>query len=712
MTRKEIADQEFLSKLDEIIHSNMHDEDFRVPQLAEELGMSRHTLHRKLIEVTKLSTSQYIRQVRLKAARKLLREKSMSVSEIAFKVGFSSPVYFSKCFHEYFGYPPSQIGLREEDSIIGSFAKSTKRRRAVYFLFFSLATLTLLLFGLMIPLKNYFNKSEKSIVVLLPSIIGQDSTDIPLISGSVEAVINNLCLVRDLTVHPMSTSRKYRGSNLSGADIGKELNANYVVETDGAILDDRLQLNVKLIDVEDGTQVWYQLFEAENQDQIQLPNDIAQSLVRRINAEITPEEKERIQTTPTTNTQAWTEFLKGKDMYNEGMALYMEQGEPGSRGPSRVKGLPQFQRAIEYFLKSLEYDENFALAYAQLAITYEILNYRLPDMDYSREINYYAEKAYINDDENDLCLIAKSYQWINQKEYQLAIPYLEKAIVYNPKSATSYRILAELYNLPKVPNSAKYAEYKVLTVKHGALVEDSTLKSDDNRLAARALRVTGFYDDAKKYIAEARRLNPMNLSAVCEESEIMIEEKGDYLGARENLMKTLAKDSTNLEILRYIYTNLYLSNDLEGAYNYYQKLSAYDPTLSFLAAEDFSCLAVICRKLGKTEEAKTFQEQFKALDRFGSNAYKRSYMFARLHCLEGNNTKALEQLNILSRQPYQFGYIIRMLKDDPVFNDIREFPDFKKVIFTMEETFQKNHKETFRALMKRDLTPTSTWAAK
>ncbi|MDX1285107.1 MAG: helix-turn-helix transcriptional regulator, partial [Draconibacterium sp.] len=116
MTDLTNADKEFLEKLEQIVKENVENEKFGVSELAKELSMSRSNLHRKVNSLTKISVSQYIRQERLKNGRDMLRKTSLTVSEVAYKVGFSSTSYFIKCFHDYFGYPPGEVGKRDREA--------------------------------------------------------------------------------------------------------------------------------------------------------------------------------------------------------------------------------------------------------------------------------------------------------------------------------------------------------------------------------------------------------------------------------------------------------------------------------------------------------------------------------------------------------------------------------------------------------------------
>ncbi len=103
------ADKNFLNKVMEAIEANMHEEDFGVEQLAREAAMSRSQLHRKLVALTGQPPSEVLRNTRLLRAKELLTKKAASPSEVAYKVGFNSHTYFSKCFKDEFGMSPSDV---------------------------------------------------------------------------------------------------------------------------------------------------------------------------------------------------------------------------------------------------------------------------------------------------------------------------------------------------------------------------------------------------------------------------------------------------------------------------------------------------------------------------------------------------------------------------------------------------------------------------
>jgi len=99
--------EKFLHRIQQVTETHLTDRDFDVKALCQEMKMSQPTLWRKVSEVTRLAPQQYIREVRLAHAGKMLAHDVATVSEIAETVGFSNKSHFSKCFKESFGIVPS-----------------------------------------------------------------------------------------------------------------------------------------------------------------------------------------------------------------------------------------------------------------------------------------------------------------------------------------------------------------------------------------------------------------------------------------------------------------------------------------------------------------------------------------------------------------------------------------------------------------------------
>lgn len=102
-------DKDFVQKFKALIESKMSDSDLNVEDLGKDMGLSRVQLYRKLKSLTNYAPNELLRMARLKRAASLLASSELTVSEIGYEVGFSSPSYFTKCYKEEFGESPTEF---------------------------------------------------------------------------------------------------------------------------------------------------------------------------------------------------------------------------------------------------------------------------------------------------------------------------------------------------------------------------------------------------------------------------------------------------------------------------------------------------------------------------------------------------------------------------------------------------------------------------
>ena len=99
----------FALRLRNVMQAHLDDSNLDVDMIAQLMGMSRAGLYRKVKVLTGQSVVELIRESRLKRAHAMLSSGKLTVSEIAYAVGFSSPAYFTKCYKDFFGYTPKSI---------------------------------------------------------------------------------------------------------------------------------------------------------------------------------------------------------------------------------------------------------------------------------------------------------------------------------------------------------------------------------------------------------------------------------------------------------------------------------------------------------------------------------------------------------------------------------------------------------------------------
>ena len=107
--KAESMDDVFLRRFVEQIEKVYADPEYNVEKLSDKLGLSRGHLHRKIKDLTGVTPVEFLRNYRLKQAALLLRQKKYAISEVAYRTGFSSPAYFTKCFKVVYGMTPTEF---------------------------------------------------------------------------------------------------------------------------------------------------------------------------------------------------------------------------------------------------------------------------------------------------------------------------------------------------------------------------------------------------------------------------------------------------------------------------------------------------------------------------------------------------------------------------------------------------------------------------
>jgi len=113
---KNNQDREFLSKIDLMVYEKYSNPDFGVEGMASDIGISRSLLHIKMKKLTGLSTLEYIKQFRMKKAICLINE-GKNISEVAFKVGYNDPNYFSRAFKKVYKLTPTEFVNKNRSGI-------------------------------------------------------------------------------------------------------------------------------------------------------------------------------------------------------------------------------------------------------------------------------------------------------------------------------------------------------------------------------------------------------------------------------------------------------------------------------------------------------------------------------------------------------------------------------------------------------------------
>ncbi len=671
MSDNSLPENDFLNQATAIIEQNIANEQFGVSGLADAMHMSRSNLLRKVKKETKLSVSQLINQMRLKRAMEMLRKSSLNISEVSHQVGFGSTSYFIKCFREYYGYPPGEVVKRSEIEAIPVSPNSNRRRNILFVGVFGLVVVSIVI--LFVYTKPFGEPivHEKSIVVLPFKNESNDSSNVYLINGLMESTLNNLQKIKDLRVISRTSSEKYRNTTKSIPEMAKELNVSYFVEGSGQKIGDQILLNIQLIEASSDRHLWSNQYKRETKDIFQLQQEVAKNIADEIKAIITPEEQKRIDKKPTNNLAAYDLYLKAKDFQALG-------------------GKENLQKSIDYFQKAIDQDPEFALAYGETAIAYYYLELYQAEKKHTTDISTYADKALLYDLKLGESLVAKALDYVTKKEYGSAIPYLEKALEYNPNSAPIIAFVSDFYSTYFL-NTGKYLEYALKGIQLDIASQDSVNASYTYLRLGNALIQTGFVDESLKYIDKSLEYNPKNLFSKYIRAFILFAKTKDVKQTRNLLITEFNKDTTRFDILQDIGKVSYYMRDYEGAYKYYKRfLQIRESRQLDVYRHENMIIGFTLAKVGQKQKSEELIKSYKGFVDADKSIYK-NLGLSMYYNYSGDQKKSVEYMKLFAKEDNVQYWIILFLESDPMVETIKDNPEFKKYFNEAKVRFWKTH---------------------
>jgi TolB-like protein/AraC-like DNA-binding protein len=508
-------DQEFIKKLTNLLEVNLENEQFGVNELAEELGISRSQLHRKLNALTGKSTSQFIREFRLEKAMEMLQNNVATASEIAYRVGFGSPTYFNTSFSEYYGYPPGEVKFRtsvtdgdEEDNqtsgqentsddieIEVGTGKPIKQRNILMASLGIIAIIVAFLYyfydgakDVEVSKTDEIATLDKSIAVLPFKNLSNNKDNQYFADGMREDIINHLSKMQGIIVKSRQSSDRYGSSILTDSEIGEALGVNYIIDGSVQKYGEQIKIIVHLINASNDTHIWSQDFDRKFDNIFSLESEISKLIATELDIILTPAEIIEIEKIPTQYVEAYNLYLKGQ-------YFFYSKTDKG------------FKLSEKYFNESIALDPEFALAYSGLARCHLYKNWpRASEEDYlNAKAN--ALKAVrldnnLAESHSALALIyaESEWNWVGaEKEFK-------RAIELDPNNATVYIYYAN-YLMHVRGDFNKCREY----INKALLLDPIAYYF--YVVSAEAYLTTENYDFALKEANKAKEINPENLWA-------------------------------------------------------------------------------------------------------------------------------------------------------------------------------------------------------
>ncbi|MFY9153207.1 MAG: helix-turn-helix domain-containing protein [Prolixibacteraceae bacterium] len=710
MNDQTAIDHEFIRKLTEIIRANLGNEDFGVKELARETGMSRFNLNRKLHFISHKTISQFIREVRLERAMEMLQNDSLTASEISFKIGFSSPAYFSTCFSEHYGYPPGEVKKRnfsiseekaEEISKVQGLEVQEPPRTvpklamitkdvwwAISFALFSILLILIVIYikypetfgNVNFTINKRLKPQDKSIAVLPFINDCRDPENVYFINGVLEAILDNLAKIKDLEVRPRTSVEKYRNNgNKTIPQIARELAVNYIIEGSGQKIGDQVSIYIQLIEASTDKHLFSQRYNMELKDIFTLQSEVAIKVATEIKSVITLEEKELIEKKPTANFAALNLFLQANDVHNV--------AESEKKWELDIKAERLYKRAIQL-------DSSYANPYVALGW---IVSKRNID-----SALYFANRALLFDAKNADAYTLKGYiNYCKGLENEAEEAY-KQSIKFKPNNSSAFRLLGDLYF--DQGNCSGAIEYQLMAFH----LENNSMQERDNvKSFCSSLYRLGFYNEGKKYASKLLELNNDSSYYYCGLASAELD-MGNYESALKSALKMYACDTDDLNnIYELMYTYLYL-RDFKEANHWLQKYTTILNRQGRKIEPDY-LIGFIYFENGQIEEANfhfesIIQEMFQLLKQNQPSVNCFAYMtLAKIHSVRNEKTKAMKYLQKAKKSMGSTVYRIKDFKNCTMFDNIRNEPGFTEYLKEAEFRYNSEHEKVAKLLANEEV---------
>lgn len=425
----------FENKVRTIINEHLSDENFGVSELAKELSISRATLHRKVKEAADKSVSSFIREIRLKQAYAMLQNGSVTVSEVAYKVGFSSATYFNKCFHDFYGIPPGDIlkGKHATADVLESVAEteekqSSRKKKQSYIRLSIILVIVIIATSVVIWMNSNLSiKKRENVIAVLPFENISNTTDsLGLAEGMRGSIIHLLTQINGIRIVSVTSTEKYQNSGISASTISKELGTQYVLSGRVQNNNEMVQITISLEDGISNDVVLTEQYDQQFTDIFSVQSSIAKTIADTLQLVLTPKEIESIEEEPTKYTDAYKLYVKGRFYWNK-------RTEEGIR------------ESIKLFNEATELDPDYALAFAGLADAHFIASgYGYTERGKGSKLaREYAEKALtINNNLAEAHTTLGFTLGYDEWKWKLAEESLIQAIELNPQYAFAHHAYA------------------------------------------------------------------------------------------------------------------------------------------------------------------------------------------------------------------------------------------------------------------------------
>ncbi len=534
------------------------------------------------------------------------------------------------------------------------------------------------------------SKLEKSIAVLPLKYLSEDPNKQYLADGVLDAITQHLSMIEGLRVMPRTSVEQYRENKKSAKEIGEELDVSFLIEGSFFMIEDQVKLTIKLVVAEEGDHVFSEDYDRNYEDIFAVQSEVAKTIAKEIEVAITPEEKQRIEKVPTTSLKALDFYQRGTEEHNH---YWLDNNNKEA-----------LERAEDFYYKALDYDSTFALAYIGLTNVYQDKHFweTYLSEDFLDSVLILADIALSYDNQLADAYNKKGYYYSQKGKNDQAIAEFEKAIKFNPNDWSAYNMSANLYNMSDDKIKTLGNRYKAASLNHGLELPSILRKIGE------AYYCAGFNEKSKYYYQEALKLHSDSVSYYY---DLMLSERvlGNFEKAIEFGEKGYVQDSLRTELL-YILGEIHMYlGQYEESLKYYNKLVNRFKSQG-IPIRYSGVIGYVYWVNGYKDEAEYyFNEQINyssriiELDREFVNKFWEYYHLASVYAFTGQKNKAYENLNIFNQRQKMCLYEVIVINNDPLFDSIRDEPEFQQIVRDVEAKHQAEHERVRKWLEENDM---------
>ena len=702
-SRELSTDEVFIKSLSDIVLDNLRNDQFGAEEMSRQVGVSRSQIHRKLQKIVGKSLTQFIREIRLTEAYKLLQKDIGTAAEISYLVGFNSPTYFNSSFHEYFGFPPGEVRRRKLDGEIMTSpvpektlnidapklhvikSKPQRKKKAVLIAALFLILLALTTYSLITDKLSYpFNGSEKASygrksIAVLPFQNEGLNQNMNFTNGVMADIHYNLSMMGDLKLISKTSMARYRENKSSVKKISRELDVDYLLEGNVQNHDNQVRIHVSLIDGKKEEVIWTDVFQRDMSQYFEVQSEIAQEVASALYVTISPEEIERINEIPTKNQIAHSHYINAREAHSQ----YWIDADS-----------TKMDKAIEDYRKALHHDSTFAKALSGLGLAYydKLGKANLDDLQspFWDSIYKYSEKAILADNQlSDAHLLKGLYDYGKEGKIEQALHHINLALKYDPNSFFAYQHKGFL--LSRV--DGKILQTIISLTEASYRIRGKELAPIYGELAGN-YGAMGFYEESKSYLQLENNIAGKQ-NFYLSKLAFLEFSMGNYSYAID-VFKQSVKDDTS-RFISPVY--LIAAGQYDLAYKesikYLNEFNG-DPWIADIHRIGFSFWQAGDKEKGLyylNMQIEKCLQAIKDQSHFAQRKYS-YYDLAATYAFLGEKEKAIEALaGLKDKQSYPI-YVVNFLKkDDPFFDSVRRDPRFMEIVDHVERRYLQEHEK-------------------